>query len=127
MNRHKVGALIADAAQQAKRRAKRDPKGDEILSALEPAITYVAAPAKKAAATKAKKNAAKKSTPAGGRSLAHPIPNRAGPRRATDARRSPRKGGGFLLGKGRSPCPPRSPPSSPPSAKPACPVRCRWA
>lgn len=67
VNRHKLGAIIADAAQQAKRRAKRDPNGDEILSALEPTITYTGAPAKKAAATRAKKNgASKKPTPGGG-------------------------------------------------------------
>ena len=52
----KVAAGLVDAASQAKRRAKRDPKGEEILAALEPLLTYAAEPAKKAVATKAKKS-----------------------------------------------------------------------
>ena len=52
----KVAALLADAAFQAKRRAKRDAKGEEILAALQPLLEYAGEPAKKAVATKAKKS-----------------------------------------------------------------------
>lgn len=54
VKRHTVAAVLADAAAQAKRRAKRDPKGDEILAALDEVLVYAGAPSKKANATKIK-------------------------------------------------------------------------
>jgi hypothetical protein len=57
VKRHLIAALLADASAQTKRRAKRDPNGDELRAALEPLLTYAGAPSKKATATKKSKKA----------------------------------------------------------------------
>ncbi|NUQ78710.1 MAG: hypothetical protein HUU21_34715, partial [Polyangiaceae bacterium] len=44
---------------QARRRAERDPKGEEILAAVEELLNYQYAPAAKAVATKEKAKAMK--------------------------------------------------------------------
>lgn len=52
--RHELAGLISEVAAQARRRAERDPKGSELLAALEEVIDYQCGPAVKAAATREK-------------------------------------------------------------------------
>ncbi len=51
---HKISLLLGEIAAQARRRAERDPKGDEILAALDELLAYQYGPANKAAATREK-------------------------------------------------------------------------
>jgi hypothetical protein len=59
----KVSAGLHDFGSQVKRRAKRDPNGDEILAALEVLLTWTGGPAKKAVATKVKEGKIKPKPP----------------------------------------------------------------
>ena len=52
--RHELAGLLAEVGAQGRRRAERDPKGEEILAALEELLTYQYGPAAKALATKEK-------------------------------------------------------------------------
>lgn len=52
--RHELAGIIAEVAAQARRRAERDPKGEEILAALEELLEYHYGPAAKAVATREK-------------------------------------------------------------------------
>jgi len=52
--RHQIAGLLSEVGAQARRRAERDPKGDEIIAALEVLLEYQSASAKKAVATRGK-------------------------------------------------------------------------
>ena len=58
----KMGGTLNDLATQVKRRAKRDPNGDELLAAFGPLLEYTGAPSKKAVATKVKHGVIKPKT-----------------------------------------------------------------
>lgn len=62
VNRSQVAAVLADAGASAKRRAKRDAKGFEILAAFEGLLDYTEGPAKKGVATKIKDGTLKPQT-----------------------------------------------------------------
>ena len=51
---HHLAGILTEAAAQARRRAERDPKGDEILAALDELMAFQFGPAAKAAATREK-------------------------------------------------------------------------
>lgn len=57
--RHELAGIIAEVAAQARRRADRDPQGEEILALLEELLDYHYGPAAKGMATKEKKKASK--------------------------------------------------------------------
>src|SRR5262249_44718999 len=59
----KVSAALHDFASQVKRRAKRDPNGDEILAAFESLLVWAGAAAKKGVATKIKEGKIKPKPP----------------------------------------------------------------
>ncbi len=51
---HKISLLLGEMAAQARRRAERDPHGDEILAAIEELLAYQYGPAQKGVQTKKK-------------------------------------------------------------------------
>lgn len=51
---HRIGVILGNAASQVRRRAERDPDAAELLGKLSDLLTYVSAPAKKAAVTRNK-------------------------------------------------------------------------
>jgi hypothetical protein len=63
--RHELAGIIGEVAAMARRRSERDPKGAEILAALQELLDYHYGPAAKALATKEKAKAAEKAKEAG--------------------------------------------------------------
>lgn len=57
--RHELSGILTEVGAQARRRAERDSKGEEILAAVEELLNYQYAPAAKAVATKEKAKAIK--------------------------------------------------------------------